>query len=169
MPRGPVLLQRVASSSAAVQTENSEDVLWDWLTASTTMTTSTATQTLHHFHCDVDDNPDVRPDTFQQWRGIQGKYLLGLHKLQHSIQRTLEQIRDPRRPLPARTPTTAHDQPTKRTKITTDDMDLHCAELLHGDGSRQCPSLPSLSERRTVQLRPLKRRRKPAHRRRKKG
>ena len=29
VPRGSVLLQQVAASSAAVQTDNSEDVLWD--------------------------------------------------------------------------------------------------------------------------------------------
>ena len=34
VPRGSVLLQQVASSSAAVQTDNNEDVLWDWLTIS---------------------------------------------------------------------------------------------------------------------------------------
>ena len=57
-------------------------------TSTTSTTTTTATQT-------------SAPETFEQWREIQGKYLLELHKLRHGIQRTLDQILDPRQPLPA--------------------------------------------------------------------
>ena len=45
MPRGSVLLLPVASSSAAVQADNSEDVLWDFTTFTTT-TTATQTYTI---------------------------------------------------------------------------------------------------------------------------
>ena len=39
----------------------------------------------------------------QQWRSIQGKYWLELHRLQHRIQQIITQTRDPNRKLPDRT------------------------------------------------------------------
>ena len=175
VPRGSVLLQPVAFSSAAVQTAISEDALWGWLATSTATTTATQTSTIandvdsnpnvHIFHYDVDGNPKVNPETFQQWRGIHGKYLLELHKLQQNSQRTMDQIWDPRQPLPARIPTSVLEQLRTRIKIITDDMTSIarscCMEMAAGS------ALLSSPERRVVQLRPPTRRRKPAHRRRK--
>ena len=104
-------------------------------------------------------------ETFQQWRGIQGKYPLELHKFQHNIQRTPDQIRDPGQPLPTCTPTSVLEQLRKRIKVITDDMTSIarscCTEVAAGG------ALPPSPERRGVQLRPPKRRRKPAHRSRK--
>ena len=83
---------------------------------------------------------------------------------------SLDQFRDPRQPLPAGTPTSVLEQLRKRIKIITDDMTSIarscCVEMTAGS------ALPSSPGRRVVELRPSKRsapkrRRKPAHRRRK--
>ena len=76
--------------------------------------------------------------------------------------------RDPRKPLPAGTPTTVLEQLQKRIKIITDDMTSVarscCMEMATGS------ALPISPERRVLDLHPPKRstprrRRKPTHRR----
>ena len=95
---------------------------------------------VHIFHNDVDGKPNVSP----------GNIPAVLHKLQHDIQRTLDQIRDPHQPLPARTPTSVLEQPRNPIKIITGDMTSIarscCVEMAAGS------VLPSSPERRVVQL-----------------
>ena len=167
-----MLLQRVASSSAAVQSDNSEDALWDWLTTSTATTTATKTSTIATTTSTATQTYTIStttsmatqtsaPETFQQWRGIQGKYPLELHKLQHIIQRTPDQFRDPRQPLPTGTQTSVLEQLRKRIKIITDDMTCEAVAWRW-----QLPKDEWFSFRPPKRSAP-KRRRKPAHRRRK--
>ena len=56
-----------------------------------------------HSHLNVGCVADER--SLQQWRSIQRKYWLELQRLQHSIQQTLEQSRDPGWKAGARSPT----------------------------------------------------------------
>ena len=157
-----------------------EDALWEWLTTSTATTTSTQTSTIATTTSTATQTYTIStmtstatqtpaPETFQRWRGMQAKYLLELHKLRHCIRRTLDQIRDPRQPLPAGTPTSVLEQLRKRIKIITDDMTSVarscCMEMAAGSALLTSPG------RRVVELRPPKRsapkrRRKPGHRRR---
>ena len=107
-------LAAMATRSIAVQTEDPAKrgiSLWDWLTPTTV--TSTATQT---------SDPGAGGRSLKQWRSIQGKFLLDLQKVQHCMQQTLEQCRDPGRKPRACSPTAMLEQLKERIRNISQDM-----------------------------------------------
>ena len=58
----------------------------------------------HDIH-DDDSHQTFAPEALQQLCSTQHKYWMELQRLQQLIQRTVDQIRDPGRQLPSRTPT----------------------------------------------------------------
>ena len=114
-----------------------------WLAS--TATRSTATWTLNS----VTDGRSV-----QQWLSTQGKYWLELQRLQHSIQQTLEQTRDPSRKLPARPPTVVLEQ--LRDRIRSNSLDMHalnrsCCVDMETSSVQLAPRRPAVRLRAPVQ------------------
>ena len=114
VPRGSVIQQNItklASIATRSTAASDESSLWGWL--ATAATQSTATQT---------PAPETDERSLQQWRSAQGKYWLELERLQHSIQQTLEQSRDPGRKARARSPTAVLEQLLDRIRGISQDM-----------------------------------------------
>ena len=99
---GSVKMASLSTRSTAAQTEDPAwggSSVWDWLTP--TATKSAATQSA---------DPRVDGQSLQHWPSTQEKYWLEPQKVQHSIQGTLEQSRDPGRRPRARSPTAMLEQ-----------------------------------------------------------
>ena len=148
IPRGSVIQQHItkvasiATRPTAAQTVDpvsDGSSLLHWLTS--TATKSTATQT---------SDPVAGGRSLLQWRSTQGKYWLELKRVQHCIQQTLGQSRDPSRRLTARSPTAVLEQ--LRNHI------LHISHDMHAFNRSCCvematSSAPSASRRAAVRLR----------------
>ena len=108
-------------------------------------TRSTATQT---------QNSVTDGRSLLQWRSTQGKYWLELQRLQHSIQRTLEQTRDPSRKLPALSPTVVLEQQRDRIRFIC--LDMHslnksCCVEKATSSAELAPRRPAVRLRALVQ------------------
>ena len=91
---------------------------------------------------DLDNHDGGHPEALHQWRATEGEYWLELPRLQQRIQRTLDQIRDPSRQLPARTPTPILEQLRDRIVAIALDMNALNQSCSVESATSRAPQLP---------------------------